>query len=74
MKRNNVAAGPPLRAVFPALRGLSQNNETMIFPSYNGLSRRLPRPLNDQIGSFSRAESPGVTAFSPRSSLASGVI
>jgi hypothetical protein len=71
-KKRNLEANIP--EVSPVLPRLSRNHERMIFPSYNGLSRRIFAPLDDRIGSFKRVTSHDVTALSPCSSTDSGVI
>jgi hypothetical protein len=71
-KKPNLDASTP--EISLALPPLSRNDEQMIFPSYNGLSRRMHFPLGDRIGSFTWVASHGVTASSPRSSTDSGVI
>ncbi len=74
MKRRKLNFEASTPEVSPASLPLSRNNEEMIFPSHNRLSRRIFPALNDQIGAFTWGQSDGATALSPRSSIASGDI
>jgi hypothetical protein len=74
MKRKKPNPSVSTPEISSALPPLFRNHEQMIFPSYNGLSRRAHSPLDDRIGSFTWVASHRVTAPSTRSSTDSGVI
>jgi ABC-type molybdate transport system permease subunit len=52
----------------------SQNNEIMIFPSYNGLSSLIFLSLHGRVGPFLRSAAHRAVVFSPRSLIAASVI
>jgi hypothetical protein len=62
-------------ALFSLARGpFSQNNEIMIFPSYNGLSARNLLSLHGQVGPFFRGAADRAGAFSSHLSIAASVL